>query len=86
MGLIKEPKNVDFYVDSTPLTKKEMSIIHEAIAHYYSTGEILSDKPEDKPSGQGLKARRSKRKSKLISKTEITKEVEIIRSKRYLKK
>lgn len=43
MGLIKEPKNVDFYVDPTPLKKSEMDIIHEAIAYYKATGKILRD-------------------------------------------
>ena len=43
MGYIKEPKNVDFYVDPTPLKKTEMDLIHEAIAYYNTTGKILAE-------------------------------------------
>jgi hypothetical protein len=31
MGLIKEPKNIDFYVDSRPLTKEEEKMISDFI-------------------------------------------------------
>jgi hypothetical protein len=31
MGLIKEPKNIDFYVDSRPLTKEEEKRISDFI-------------------------------------------------------
>ena len=41
MGLIKEPLNVDFYVDPKPLTIKEKDAIHQAIAFYKETGEIM---------------------------------------------
>ena len=44
MGLIREPKNVDFYVDQKPLTKKEMDEIHQAIAYYNTTGKIIFDR------------------------------------------
>lgn len=43
MGYIKEPKNVDFYVDPTPLKKTEMDLIHEAIAYYNATGKIIAE-------------------------------------------
>jgi hypothetical protein len=31
MGLVKEPKDVDFYVDPRPLTKEEMKRINDFI-------------------------------------------------------
>ena len=34
MGLIKEPLDVDFYVDSRPLTKKEKEAISNHIREY----------------------------------------------------
>lgn len=34
MGHIKEPKGVDFLVQSKPLTEKDKSEISEFIAHY----------------------------------------------------
>ena len=34
MGLIKEPLDVDFYVDSRPLTKKEREAISKHIREY----------------------------------------------------
>lgn len=34
MGLIKEPLNVDFYVQSKPLTQKEREAISEHIREY----------------------------------------------------
>ncbi len=40
MGLIKEPKNVNFSVDPTPLKKAEMDLIHAAIAEYYASGKV----------------------------------------------
>ncbi len=38
MGLIREPKGVDFFVDPTPLTDKEKARISEIIALYKKTG------------------------------------------------
>ena len=32
MGLIREPKHVDFYVDDRPLTDEEKRLLKEAIA------------------------------------------------------
>ena len=34
MGLIREPLDVDFYVQSKPLTKKEMEAISQHIQEY----------------------------------------------------
>ena len=34
MGLIKEPLDVDFYVQSKPLTQKERELISEHIREY----------------------------------------------------
>jgi hypothetical protein len=36
MGLIKEPLDVDFFVDPTPLTKKEKEAISNYIRDYKS--------------------------------------------------
>lgn len=39
MGHIKEPNGVDFFVDSTPLTKEDRQQISELIAYYKRTGK-----------------------------------------------
>jgi hypothetical protein len=39
MGYIKEPKGINFVVDSTPLTIKEKESISEIIAYYKRTGK-----------------------------------------------
>lgn len=44
MGLIREPKGVDFFVDPTPLTDKEKARISEIIALYKKTGQKLEFK------------------------------------------
>lgn len=44
MGHIKEPLNVDFTVDPTPLTKDDRKVISEIITHYKLTGKKLSFK------------------------------------------
>lgn len=38
---IKEPKGVDFFVDSTPLTAAERKKISEIIAYYKATGRKM---------------------------------------------
>ena len=38
MGYIKEPDDVDFIVDSEPLTEKDRKEISEIIAYYKTTG------------------------------------------------
>jgi hypothetical protein len=38
MGHIKEPKGVDFFVDSKPLTSEDLKLISEEIAYYKATG------------------------------------------------
>jgi hypothetical protein len=38
MGYIKEPEGVDFFVDSTPLSQKELKEISDIIAYYKLTG------------------------------------------------
>ena len=57
MGLIKEPKNVDFYVDPTPLKKADMDIIHEAIAYYKATGKILKHYAQQRASSSRTEVR-----------------------------
>jgi hypothetical protein len=41
MGHIKEPKGVDFYVDSKPLTAEDLQLINEAITYYKATGRKM---------------------------------------------
>ena len=38
MGHIKEPKEIDFVVDPTPLTAEDRKRISEIIAYYKATG------------------------------------------------
>lgn len=38
MGHIKEPANINFVVDPTPLTLEDRMRISEIIAHYKATG------------------------------------------------
>jgi hypothetical protein len=40
MGIVKEPKGVDFVVDSRSLTNSEKSEISDVIAQYKKTGNI----------------------------------------------
>jgi hypothetical protein len=42
MGYIKEPLNVDFVVDSTPLNSEDRKLISEVIAYYKATGRKKS--------------------------------------------
>lgn len=42
MGHIKEPVEVDFTVDPTPLTNEDRKKISEIIAHYKLTGKKLA--------------------------------------------
>ncbi len=39
MGFVKEPKDVDFYFDNTPLTVEQKREMSEIIAHYKATGK-----------------------------------------------
>jgi hypothetical protein len=63
MGLIREPKNVDFYVDPTPLTQEDKQMIHEAIAYYNVTGKIKPQALHKK----AIKPKRNKKKYKLAA-------------------
>ncbi len=38
MGYINEPEDIDFYVDSKPLTEKDRKEISDIIAYYKLTG------------------------------------------------
>ena len=40
MGYIKEPKGVDFVVESTPLNQADKKMIADAIALYKVTGKV----------------------------------------------
>ncbi len=42
MGHIKEPKGINFIVDSTPLTKEEKQQISDTIAYYKRTGKKMT--------------------------------------------
>ena len=46
MGHIKEPKGVDFIIQSRPLTKEEELGISEHIKHYKLKNNKLTDKPK----------------------------------------
>ena len=46
MGLIKEPLDVDFYVDPRPLTKKEREAISQHIREYK---EKIANRKNRKP-------------------------------------
>jgi hypothetical protein len=52
MGLIREPLDVDFYVDPTPLTKKEKEAISKYIREYKAKHAVKKSKakPVDTPS------------------------------------
>ena len=40
MGHIKEPKGIDFFVNSTPLNEEDRKKISEIIAYYKATGKM----------------------------------------------
>ena len=44
MGLIKEPKGVDFLVGPSVLTEQDKKMISEIIANYKLTGKLPSKK------------------------------------------
>ncbi len=46
MGHIKEPKGVDFIIQSRPLTKAEELAISEHIKNYKLKNNNLADKPK----------------------------------------
>ena len=46
MGHIKEPKGVDFIIQSRPLTKEEELAISEHIKNYKLKNEIAPGKPK----------------------------------------
>lgn len=59
MGHIKEPRGVDFYVDSKPLTAEDLQLINDAITYYKATGRKM------RPSSN-RKGTLSKRNGKVI--------------------
>jgi hypothetical protein len=46
MGHIKEPKGVDFIIQSRPLTKEEELAISEHIKNYKLKSKIVANKPK----------------------------------------
>lgn len=46
MGLIKEPKGVDFVIEPSVLTEKDKKMISEIISAYKLTGKIPSMKKD----------------------------------------
>ncbi len=52
MGLIREPKGVDFIVGPSVLTDKDREIISEIIANYKKTGKMPSKRKELTTRGQ----------------------------------
>lgn len=49
MGLVREPKGVDFVIGPSTLTEKERSMISEIIACYKRTGKVPSNYQKVKP-------------------------------------
>ena len=49
MGLVREPKGVDFVIGPSTLKEKERSMISEIIAQYKRTGKVPSNYPKVKP-------------------------------------
>ena len=65
MGLIKEPKEIDFFVDSTPLTEEEKKMISDAIAYYKATGRIQSHYAQKRVNTINRSTARDKHKRKV---------------------
>lgn len=55
MGYIKEPKGIDFIVESTPPTAEDKKMLSEIIAYYKATGK--------KPGGRKNKRRNAVKKT-----------------------
>ena len=51
MGLIREPKGVDFIVGPSVLTEEDKKMISGIIAHYKATGKLPSTQKE--PTSRG---------------------------------
>jgi len=49
MGLVREPKGIDFIVGHSMLTEKERLMISEIIAQYKRTGKVPSNFQRPKP-------------------------------------
>ena len=56
MGYIKEPKGVDFIVNSNPLTDKDRSDISNLIAYYKKKSKKLKEKKSNKTGRKNLAA------------------------------
>lgn len=52
MGLIREPKGVDFIVEPSVLTDKDRTMISEIIANYKKNGKLPSKPKKQKPRGR----------------------------------
>ena len=63
MGLIKEPKGINFIVDPKPLSAQDKKEISEIIAHYKATGKKIKAQPVIK-----RRATRTKTKKETIAK------------------
>lgn len=48
MGLIREPEDVDFTVESLPITNEDKKQISDVISHFKKTGEIRKSKTSKK--------------------------------------
>jgi hypothetical protein len=59
MGLIKEPKGIDFVVGPSVLTEKDRQLISSAIADYKRTGKL--------PSKSSLLLHRGKNKKQITT-------------------
>ncbi len=63
MGIIKEPKGINFAVDPKPLTAQDKKEISEIIAFYKATGKKL---PKVKPSTKRLKRRSNLKNTSIV--------------------
>jgi hypothetical protein len=52
MALIKEPIDVDFFVESQPLTNEEKRLISDFIAQYKKENKVVEKKQSKKKANQ----------------------------------
>ncbi len=62
MGLVREPKGVDFIVGPSVLTKEDRKVISDIIANYKKTGHLPS-----KQKKQRLRGRRNSTHNKPVA-------------------
>ncbi len=60
MGLIREPKGVDFIVEPSVLTEEDKKMISDIIARYKATGKLPSK--QKKPTSRGHRSTTRKKR------------------------